>query len=124
MFVHRLLRAESGALTCRPCFSHSVCEVQRAVGTVCCCFAYRAQDDSFNPCQPAGGYGGDPAGQEISRSRVFLLVTLGKRMGLAIDKVIHHDNVILAVIIRAWGGVPCGDPHVGDPGIVKYNAEE
>ena len=51
-------------------------------------------------------------------------VTLGKRIGLAIDKVIHHDDVILAVIVRTWGGVPCRDPHAGDPSVVINDAEE
>jgi hypothetical protein len=51
-------------------------------------------------------------------------VTLGKGVGLAIDKVIHHDNVILVVIVWTWGGVPGRDPHAGDPGVGVYDAEE
>jgi hypothetical protein len=45
-------------------------------------------------------------------------------VGLAIDEVIHHDNVIFVVIVRTWGGVTCRDPHTGDPGVVIHNAEE
>ena len=78
----------------------------------------------LDPGRSGGCYGGDPPGQEISRSLVFPLVRLGKRVGLAIDKVIHHDNVILAVIVRTWGGVPGHDPHAGDPGVVINHAEE
>src|SRR6266545_1848110 len=49
---------------------------------------------------------------------------LRNRLGLAIDKVIHHDNVIIAVIVRTWSDVACGDSHAGDPRVVIYDAEE
>jgi hypothetical protein len=45
-------------------------------------------------------------------------------LGLAIDKVIHHDDVILDVIVRTWGGVSCGDPHAGDLSVVINDTEE
>ena len=52
------------------------------------------------------------------------LVVLGKRMRLAIDKIIHHDDVILAIIVRTRGSVTCCNSHAGYPSIVIYDAEK
>src|SRR5262245_48318406 len=81
-------RAYTPCSTHRPCPSHSPSEVQRAVGPSGCCFAFRTQDLLFQPC---------------------LVVVLRKRVGLAIDKVIHHDDVILVVIIRTWRSIAGDD---------------
>ena len=46
------------------------------------------------------------------------------RLWLAVDKVIHHDDVTLAIIIRARGDVATRDPHPRDERLVKHDAEE
>src|SRR6266576_3519554 len=45
-------------------------------------------------------------------------------LGLAIDEVIHHDDVMLAIIIRSRGNVAGCDPDTGDACVVKHDAEE
>jgi len=45
-------------------------------------------------------------------------------MRLAINKIIHHDDVIFAVIIRSWRRVAGCDSHASYPSIVEYDAEE
>src|SRR6185369_2577809 len=57
-------------------------------------------------------------------SRFLFVVSLWKRQGFSVDKVIHHDDVIFAVIVRTWGDVAGRDPHASDPGVVKFDAEE
>jgi hypothetical protein len=49
---------------------------------------------------------------------------LTKGLWLAVDKVIHHDDVMLLIIIRPRGDVAGRDPHPGDECIIKHNAEE
>jgi hypothetical protein len=111
-------------LNCRPCPSHSVCEVQRAVGMIGCCLAYRAQDVSFKPWLVGRLLKAATRQDRRTVDHSSSDSDLGKRVGLAIDKVIHHDNVIFIVIVRTWGGVPGRDPHASDPGVVIYDAEE
>ena len=43
---------------------------------------------------------------------------------LAVDKVIHHDDIALAIIIRARGDVAGCDPNRCDERILKRDAEE
>jgi len=43
---------------------------------------------------------------------------------LAVDKVIHHNDVVLPIIIRPRGDVATRDPHPGDACILKHDTEE
>ena len=43
---------------------------------------------------------------------------------LAADKVIHHDDIVLPIIIRSWGDVAGCDPDPRDERVVKHDAEE
>src|SRR5262245_36411058 len=43
---------------------------------------------------------------------------------LVIDKLVHHDEVVLSLTARIWGNVTCSDSHSCDSSIVVYNAEE
>src|SRR5687767_11392345 len=45
-------------------------------------------------------------------------------LGLAVEKVVHHDDVVFLIIIRPRGDVAGGDPDPGDASIVKHDAEE
>ena len=45
-------------------------------------------------------------------------------LGLAVEKVIHHDAVIRGIIIWPWGDGTGGDPHPGDARVVKHDPEE
>jgi hypothetical protein len=45
-------------------------------------------------------------------------------MRLAINKIIHHDDVILAVVVRTWSNVACCNSHAGYTSIVKYDTEK
>jgi hypothetical protein len=45
-------------------------------------------------------------------------------MRLAINKIIHHDDLVLAVIVRTWRRVARCNSHASYPGIVKYDTEE
>src|SRR5207237_9862184 len=58
------------------------------------------------------------------RSLALPIVVLRKRLRLAIDKVIHHDDVILPVIVRTWGNVACRNPHPRNPSIAIDDAKE
>lgn len=63
-------------------------------------------------------------GAPLPLARASYLVFLWKSHGFAVDKVIHHDDVIFAVIIRTWGNVAGRNPHPSDPSVVKFDAEE
>ena len=43
---------------------------------------------------------------------------------LAVEKVIHHDDVVLIIIIRPRGYVAGRDPDPRDARVVKKDAEE
>jgi hypothetical protein len=45
-------------------------------------------------------------------------------VGLAIEKVVHHDDVVRLIIMRSRGDIAGGDPDGGDTRIVKHDAEE
>ena len=49
---------------------------------------------------------------------------VGKGLWLAVEEVVHHDDVMFRIIIRPWGDVAAGDPHPGDARLVEYDAEE
>jgi hypothetical protein len=52
------------------------------------------------------------------------LDVLRQRFRFAVDKVIHHDDVIFAVIVWTRDSVSLRDPHAGDPSIIEFHAEE
>ena len=45
-------------------------------------------------------------------------------LGFAVDEVVHHDDVVFVIIIRARGGVARGDAHGRDAGVREFDAEE
>src|SRR4030095_4897280 len=47
-----------------------------------------------------------------------------KGLWLAVDEVIHHDDVMLAIIIRPGGNLATRDLHPGDARVGKHDAEE
>jgi hypothetical protein len=49
---------------------------------------------------------------------------LRKRLGLAVNKIVHCDDVMFRVIIRPGGNVARSDSHTGNPRIAKYDTEE
>ena len=51
----------------------------------------------------------------------FLLL---KEVWLAVDEIVHHDDVILRVVVRSRGNVAGLDPDRCDAGVVKLDAEE
>ena len=48
----------------------------------------------------------------------------GQGAWLAIDEVIHDDDVVFPVIIRPWGDVAARDPHPGDACVIELDAEQ
>src|SRR5262249_51629284 len=60
----------------------------------------------------------DPGG---SAQRAPLLI---KGLWLAVDKVIHHNDIVLLIIIRPRGSVAGCDSHPRDECVVKNNTEE
>ncbi len=51
-------------------------------------------------------------------------LSLLKQLWLAVDEVVHHDDVMLAIIIRPRGNVAGRDPDRRDARVVKHDAEE
>ena len=47
-----------------------------------------------------------------------------KDLWLAVDEVVHHDDVVLLIIVRPWGNVAGLDPDRRDAGVIKLDAEE
>ena len=47
-----------------------------------------------------------------------------KDLWLAVDEVVHHDDVMLAIVIRPRGNVAGLDPDRRDAGVIKLDAEE
>lgn len=46
------------------------------------------------------------------------------KLWLAVDEVIHHDDIMPAIIIRPRGNVACFYPDRRDARVVKHDAEE
>src|SRR4029077_2468272 len=46
------------------------------------------------------------------------------RLWLAVDEVVHHDDVMIGIIIPTRARVSRCDPDSGDPCVVKHDAEE
>jgi hypothetical protein len=46
-----------------------------------------------------------------------------KGLWLAVDEVIHHDDVML-LIIRPWGNIAACDLNPGNAGVIKHDAKE
>jgi hypothetical protein len=57
-------------------------------------------------------------------STVESCLLLVKELWLAVDEIVHHDDVVLLIIIRPWGNVAGCDPNRRDAGIVKLDAEK
>ena len=57
-------------------------------------------------------------------SRVESHLYLLNDLGLAVDEVVHHDDVMLAIVIRPRGNVAGLDPDRRDAGVIKLDAEE
>jgi hypothetical protein len=53
-----------------------------------------------------------------------ILPPLLKELWLAVDEVIHHDDVMAAIVIRSRGNVACFDSDPRDERVVKHDAEE
>jgi hypothetical protein len=49
---------------------------------------------------------------------------LVKDLWLAVDEVIHHDDVVLLIVVRARGNVAGFDVDPRNPGVVKHDAKE
>ena len=45
-------------------------------------------------------------------------------MGLAVDEVVHHHNVVGHVVVWTWRASACDDPHTCDPGVVELDPKE
>src|SRR4029077_8145251 len=41
-----------------------------------------------------------------------------------VDEIVHHDDVVLLIVVRSRGNVAGRDPNRRDAGIVKLDAEE
>jgi hypothetical protein len=49
---------------------------------------------------------------------------LTQELWLAVDEIVHHDDVMLRVVVRPRGNVAGLDPDRRDAGVVKLDAEE
>ena len=49
---------------------------------------------------------------------------LVKELWLAVDEIVHHDDVVLLIVVRSRGNVAGSDPNRRDAGIVKLDAEK
>ena len=47
-----------------------------------------------------------------------------KQLWLAVDEVVHHDDVMAGIVIRPRGNVAGLDPDRSDAGVIKHDAEE
>jgi hypothetical protein len=45
-------------------------------------------------------------------------------MGLSINEVVHHDDVVCFAVVRTWRNITSRDPHTGDSRIVELDPEE
>ena len=43
---------------------------------------------------------------------------------LAVDEIVHHDDVMLLIVVRPRGNIAGRDPDRGDAGVIKLDAEE
>jgi hypothetical protein len=50
--------------------------------------------------------------------------SLLKELWLAVDEVVHHDDVVLLIVLRPRGNVAGRDPNRRDAGVVKLDAEK
>jgi hypothetical protein len=53
-----------------------------------------------------------------------LIFRLSNDLWLAVDEVVHHDDVMLAIVIRPRGNVAGRNPNRRDAGVIKLDAEE
>ena len=47
-----------------------------------------------------------------------------KELWLAVDEVVHHDDVMVAIVIRSRGNIAGFDPYPRDASVIKHDAEE
>ena len=47
-----------------------------------------------------------------------------KNLRLAVDEVVHHDDVMLFIVVRPRGNVAGLDPDRRDAGVIELDAEE
>src|SRR6266550_436226 len=47
-----------------------------------------------------------------------------KKLWLAVDEIVHHDNVMVPIVVPTRGKVPGLDPDRRDAGVMKHDAEE
>ena len=57
-------------------------------------------------------------------STVEFICSYLKELRLAVDEVVHHDNVMVPIIVRTRGNVTGLDHDRRDAGVVKHDAEE
>ena len=69
-------------------------------------------------------YGNDPGGKSTTLPQFYSAGFFNKRLWLAVDKVIHHNDIVLPIIIRPRGNVAGCDSHLRDARIVKHDTEE
>ena len=49
---------------------------------------------------------------------------LVKELWLAVDEIVHHDDVVLLIVVRPRGNVAGCDPNRRDAGVVKLDGEK
>src|SRR6266481_5771194 len=49
---------------------------------------------------------------------------LVKELWLAVDEIVHHDDIMLRIIVRPRGNVAGSDPNRRNTGVVKLDAEK
>ena len=67
---------------------------------------------------------GVQVGRRFHSSTVESHLLLVNELWLAVDEVVHHDDVMLAIVVRPRGNVAGRDPNRRDAGVVKLDREE
>src|SRR5213592_4917024 len=57
-------------------------------------------------------------------STVESYLFLVKELWLAVDEIVHHDDVVLLIVVRARGNVASRDPDRRDASVIELDAEE
>src|SRR5262245_14219737 len=57
-------------------------------------------------------------------SNMEFRLQLLKQLRFAVDKVVHHDNIMSSIVVRSWGNVARLDPDRRDAGVIKLDAEK
>jgi hypothetical protein len=64
----------------------------------------------------------DPGGNPPTLPRFYLAKL--KRLWLAVDEVIHHDDVVVLIIVPARLRVAGRDPHACDQRLIEHDSEK